>query len=252
MKVGRIEEANANLGRLNSPQEASQESNAILEALNVESGSLAELLTTFRRPLLIGLMLAGLQQISGITPLFSYLPEIFRAAGATTGSAFQQSSLVSVINLVATLIALPLVDRAGRKTLMIAGTAVQAISFLYVGYLYHSHGSPISILAFVMLFVAGHAFGNGVAMWVVISEIYPAKVRGRAMSIATSMLWLVCYLENQAFPIMQISIGPAGTFWLFATGALISIVLVAFLVPETKDRSLEEITMFWKGMNTIP
>jgi len=252
MKVGRIEEANANLGRLNSPQEASQESNAILEALNVEKGSLAELLTTFRRPLLIGLMLAGLQQISGITPLFSYLPEIFRAAGAATGSAFQQSSLVSVINLAATLIALPLVDRAGRKTLMIAGTAVQAISFLFVGYLYHSHGSPISIVAFVMLFVAGHAFGNGVAMWVIISEIYPTKVRGRAMSIATSMLWLVCYLENQAFPILQISIGPAGTFWLFAGGALMSIVLVAILVPETKDRSLEEITMIWKGMNTIP
>ncbi len=252
MKVGRIAEADANLGRLNSPQEADRESNAILEALSVEQGSLAELLTTFRRPLLIGLMLAGLQQISGITPLFSYLPEIFRAAGAATGSAFQQSSLVSVINLVATLIALPLVDRAGRKTLMIAGTTVQAISFLFVGYLYHSHGSPTSILAFVMMFVAGHAFGNGVAMWVVISEIYPTKVRGRAMSIATSMLWLVCYLEKQAFPIMQISIGPAGTFWLFAGGALMSIVLVAFLVPETKDRSLEEITMFWKGMETIP
>ena len=72
------------------------------------------------------------------------------------------------------------------------------------------------------------------------------------MSIATSMLWVVCYLENQAFPILQISIGPAGTIWLFAGGALMSIVLVAFLVPETKDRSLEEITMFWKGMNTIP
>lgn len=248
MKAGRVEEANANLGRLNSPQEASQESNAILEALNVEQGSLTELLTTFRRPLLIGLMLAGLQQISGITPLFSYLPEIFRAAGAATGSAFRQSSLVSVINLVATLIALPLVDRAGRKTLMIAGTAVQAISFLFVGYFYHSHGSPISILAFVMLFVAGHAFGNGVALWVVISEIYPTKVRGRAMSIATSMLWVVCYLETQAFPIMQTSIGPAYTFWLFAGGAIMSIVLVTFLVPETKDRSLEEIILFWKGM----
>jgi SP family arabinose:H+ symporter-like MFS transporter len=89
-------------------------------------------------------------------------------------------------------------------------------------------------------------------MWVIISEIYPTKVRGRAMSSATSMLWLVCYLENQAFPIVQTSIGPAGIFLLFAGGALMSIVLVAFLVPETKDRSLEEITMFWKGMNTIP
>jgi MFS transporter, SP family, arabinose:H+ symporter len=102
-----------------------------------------------------------------------------------------------------------------------------------------------------MLFVAGHAFGNGVAMWVIISEIYPTKVRGRAMSIATRMLRLVCYIENQAFSIMQVTISPAGTFWLFAGGALVSIVLVAFLVPETKDRSLDEITLFWKRMNAI-
>lgn len=70
------------------------------------------------------------------------------------------------------------------------------------------------------------------------------------MSIATSMLWLVSYALNQVFPILQVSIGPAGTFWLFASGALVSIVLVAYLVPETKNRSLEEITLFWKGMYT--
>jgi SP family arabinose:H+ symporter-like MFS transporter len=249
MKVGRIAEARSNLDKLNSPLESQHEFDAITVALQAEAGSMLELLTTFRRPLLLGLMLAGLQQISGITPLFSYLPEIFRAAGAATGSAFQQSVLVSVVNLCATLAALPLIDRAGRKTLILWGTSLQALSFIAVGSLYHVHGSPLSILIFVMLFVAGHAFGNGVAMWVIISEIYPAKVRGRAMSIATSMLWLVSYVLNQAFPIMQVSIGPAVTFWLFAGGALMSIVLVAYLVPETKDRSLEEITLYWKGLN---
>lgn len=250
MKVGRVAEAQNNLDRLNSLHNSKREFNAIRIALNAEEGSLSELLTTFRRPLLIGLMLAGLQQISGITPLFTYLPEIFRAAGAATGSAFEQSVLVSIINLCATLTALPLIDRAGRKTLILWGVSLQAISFLVVGFLYHVHGSPLSILVFVMFFVVGHAFGNGVAMWVIISEIYPAKVRGRAMSIATSMLWLVSYALNQVFPILQVSIGPAGTFWLFASGALVSIVLVAYLVPETKNRSLEEITLFWKGMYT--
>jgi MFS transporter, SP family, arabinose:H+ symporter len=249
MKMGRVAQARENLDKLNHPADSRHEFDAIRTALNAEEGSLSELFTTFRRPLLIGLMLAALQQISGITPLFSYLPEIFRAAGAATGSAFQQSVMVSVINLCATLVALPLIDRAGRKTLILAGTTLQAASFLAVGWLYHVHGSPLSIVVFVMLFVAGHAFGNGVAMWVIIAEIYPAKVRGRAMSIATSMLWLVSYTLNQAFPLLQISIGPAGTFWLFASGALMSIVLVGFLVPETKDRSLEEITLFWKGMN---
>jgi len=250
MKVGRVTEARKNLDRLNNPHDSQHEFDAITIALNAEDGSLSDLFITFRRPLLLGLMLAGLQQISGITPLFSYLPEIFREAGAATGSAFQQSVLVSIVNLGATLAALPLIDRAGRKTLILWGTSLQAISFFVVGCLYHVHGSPLSILIFVMLFVAGHAFGNGVAMWVIISEIYPAKVRGRAMSIATSMLWLVSYGLNQAFPILQVSIGPAVTFWLFACGALVSIVLVAYLVPETKDRSLEEITLFWRGMKT--
>ena len=251
MKVGRVAEARSNLDKLNSPHDSQHEFDAISLALKVEEGNMLELFTTFRRPLLLGLMLAGLQQISGITPLFSYLPEIFRSAGAATGSAFQQSVLVSLINLCATLAALPLIDRAGRKTLILCGTSIQALSFLAVGWLYHIHGSSLSILMCVMLFVAGHAFGNGVAMWVIISEIYPSKVRGRAMSIATSMLWLVSYALNQVFPILQISVGPAVTFWLFSGGALISIVLVAYLVPETKDRSLEEITLYWKGLDAM-
>ena len=212
--------------------------------------SLSELLTTFRRPLLIGVMLAALQQVSGITPLFSYLPEVFREAGAATGDAFRETVMVSFVMLVFTLFALWLVDRVGRKTLLLAGTAVQFVSFLLVGWFYHVHGSVLAILVFVMTFVSGHAFGNGVAMWVIISEIYPTKVRGRAMSIATTTLWLVCYLLNQMFPIMQQTLGPAGTFWCFAGGALLTIILVAKTVPETKDKSLEEITQFWKADET--
>jgi MFS transporter, SP family, arabinose:H+ symporter len=247
MKVGRKQDAERVLYLINNPQEASSEAFAIQESLYAEKGNLSELLTTFRRPLLLGIMLAGLQQISGITPLFSYLPDLFREAGAATGDAFRQTVLVSFVMVVFTLFALWLVDRAGRKTLILAGTAVQFASFLLVGFLYYFHGSVLAILVFVMTFVSGHAFGNGAAMWVIISEIYPTKVRGRGMSIATTTLWLVCYLLNQIFPIMQQDIGPAGTFWCFAGGALITIVLVAWLVPETKGRSLEEITRFWKA-----
>jgi SP family arabinose:H+ symporter-like MFS transporter len=246
MKVGRIQDAERVLYLINDAKEASNEAIEIQESLQVEEGKLSELLTTFRRPLLLGIMLAGLQQISGITPLLSYLPEVFREAGAATGDAFRQSVMVSLVNLVFTLFALWLIDRVGRKTLILAGTAVQFFSFLLVGLLYHVHGNSLAILVFVMTFVSGHAFGNGVAMWVIISEIYPTKVRGRAMSIATTSLWLVCYLLIQVFPIMQQSLGPAGTFWCFSGGTLLTIILVAWLVPETKDKSLEEITRFWK------
>jgi len=245
MKMGRRENALQVLTELNGPESAAIEAREIENALASEEGHLSELFTTFRRPLLLGIMLAGLQQISGITPIFSFLPEIFRTAGTASGDAFFQSVLVSLVNLFFTLFALWLVDRAGRKTLILAGTALQFISLALVGWFYHIHGSGLAVLIFVMSFVAGHAFGNGVACWVIISEIYPTKVRGRAMSIATTALWLVGYLGNQLFPIMQKALGSDGTFWCFSAGALLTIILVALLIPETKGRSLEEITKFW-------
>jgi SP family arabinose:H+ symporter-like MFS transporter len=245
MKMGRRDQAIEVLARINGAEVARSEAAEIENSLAIEEGHISELFTTFRRPLLLGIMLAGLQQISGITPLFSFLPEIFRAAGTATSDAFFQSVLVSLINLLFTLFALWLVDRAGRKTLILTGTTVQFISFALVGWFYHIHGSGLAVLIFVMSFVAGHAFGNGVACWVIISEIYPTKVRGRGMSIATTALWLVGYLGNQLFPIMQKRLGSDGTFWLFSAGALLTVALVAWLVPETKGRSLEEITKLW-------
>jgi MFS transporter, SP family, arabinose:H+ symporter len=245
MKMGRRDQAIRVLARINDAAIAAHEAAEIENSLALEEGHISELLTTFRRPLLLGIMLAGLQQISGITPLFSFLPEIFRYAGTATGDAFFQSVLVSLVNLLFTLFALWLVDRVGRKALILAGTTLQFISFALVGWFYHIHGSGLAVLICVMSFVAGHAFGNGVACWVIISEIYPTKVRGRGMSIATTALWLVGYLGNQLFPIMQKNLGSDGTFWCFSAGALLTIILVGLLVPETKGRSLEEITRFW-------
>jgi MFS transporter, SP family, arabinose:H+ symporter len=245
MKMGYRQQAVRVLTEINGPDMAVYQAAEIESSLAAEEGHIAELFTTFRRPLLLGIMLAGLQQISGITPLFSFLPEIFRAAGTASSDAFFQSVLVSLVNLSFTLIALWLVDRAGRKTLILAGTTVQFISLAVVGYFYHVQGSGLAVLIFVMSFVAGHAFGNGVACWVIISEIYPNKVRGRGMSIATTALWLVGYLGNQLFPTMQRNLGLDGTFWCFSAGALLTILLVGGLVPETKGRSLEEITKFW-------
>src|ERR1700723_2266941 len=251
MKVGQREQAIAVLAKINGSEDASREASEIEDSLASEEGHISELFITFRRPLLLGIMLAGLQQISGITPVFSFLPEIFRAAGTATSDAFLQSVLVSLVNLIFTLVALWLVDRAGRKTLILAGTAVQFMSFALVGWFYHSHGSGVVVLILVMAFVAGHAFGNGVACWVIISEIYPTKVRGRGMSIATTALWIVGYLGNQMFPILQKQFGSDGTFWLFSAGALLTIVLVGWLVPETKGRSLEEITKFWTEEKSV-
>jgi SP family arabinose:H+ symporter-like MFS transporter len=250
LKVGRRDQAIRVLTEINGAEIAASEAAEIERSLATEEGHISELFTAFRRPLLLGIMLAGLQQLSGITPLFSFLPEIFRAAGTASSDAFFQSVLVSLVNLIFTLFALWLVDRAGRKTLILAGTSLQFISLALVGWFYHVHGSGLAVLIFVMCFVAGHAFGNGVACWVIISEIYPTKVRGRGMSIATTALWLVGYLGNQMFPIMQKNLGSDGTFWCFSAGALLTIVLVGWLIPETKGRSLEEITRFWTSQRS--
>ena len=252
LKMGRKAKALEVLNLLNDRQAAVCEFHEIETALALETGRFSELFTIFKRPLLIGIMLAAFQQISGITPIFSFLPDIFRASGAATSDAFLQSVLVGLINLVFTLVALWLVDLAGRKTLILAGTSVQFLALALVGWIYHVHGSGLAIVILIMAFVAGHAFGNGVACWVIISEIYPAKVRGRAMSIATTALWMVGYLGNQLFPVMMKRLNAGGTFWTFAAGALLTFVSVSLFVPETRGRTLEQITLFWTSRNALP
>lgn len=242
MKVGRVEEATAVLAKINGHEVAAVESAAIRATLVEEKGSFSALFTGgARRALILGILIAGLSQTSGITPLFSFLPEIFKAAGTRTSDAFFQSVLVSVINTISTLVALWLVDKAGRRSLLIIGTSIQTVAFGVVGLLYLVGGNPLGIVAGVMLFVAGHAVGNGVVAWVIISEIFPTKIRGRAMSVATTSLWIFAYLGNQVFPAAQAGLGNHGVFWAFGFMALVNLVFVLFAVPETKGHSLEEI-----------
>lgn len=246
MKMCRFSEARDILCRLNGPQIAAIEAQQIEQSLRQEEGRLTELFTTgFRRALVIGIVLAGLSQASGIFALLSFLPGIFKAAGADTADAFLQTVLVGVILAIFTLAALCLVDRAGRKALLLLGTFVQCVSFAAVGCLYHVHGSGVAILICVMAFVAAHAIGNGAVCWVVISEIFPTRVRGRAMSIATTSLWLVAYLGNLIFPLMQERLSHSGSFWCFSAAAFVNLLFVLFWVPETKGRSLEQIEDIW-------
>jgi MFS transporter, SP family, arabinose:H+ symporter len=246
MKVGRYEESADVLTKINGEDIARTEIASIRQALTEEEGSFSELFTTgFVRAMIIGVVLAGLSQTSGITPLFSFLPSIFEAAGSATGDAFFQSVLVSIINTIFTLAALWLVDKAGRRSLILLGTMLQFVAFAAVGGLYYTQGAPVGVLVGVMAFVAGHAVGNGAVCWVIISEIFPTKVRGRAMSVAITSLWVFAFLGNQLFPIMQKHLGNAGTFWCFSAAALVNLLYVAFLVPETKGRSLEDIEKLW-------
>lgn len=252
MKVGRLDEGLEVLTQINGEVIARAESVCIRESLVAEEGKFSEVFTSgFGRALFLGVVLSGLTQTSGITPVFSYLPNIFEAAGTKTCDAFFQSVLVSLINLVFTLIALWLVDKAGRRTLLLTGIGAQVLAFTTVGLLYFVGGWPIGILAGVMVFVAGHAVGNGVICWVILSEIFPTKVRGRAMSVATTSLWIFAFLGNLVFPVMQKAIGNHGAFWVFAFMALVNVLFVLFMVPETKGHSLEEIEKIFVDKNGV-
>ncbi len=114
-----------------------------------------------------------------------------------------------------------------------------------IAWLYGSRGHGLAILLFFLIFVAAHAAGNGAVCWVIISEIFPTKVRGRAMSVATTSLFLVAYIGNYYYPKMQEHFGYSGTFWCFSAAALVNLLYVLFRVPETKGRSLEQIEKMW-------
>ena len=246
MKVGQESKAQQVLTAISGEQVAAVEVATIRASLVEEQGGLKELFTgPFRAVLLIGFFLAAFSQTSGITALLSFLPNVFRSAGQNASDAFFQSVLVGMVNLVFTILAIWLVDRAGRKTLILLGTSVQTAALASVACLYLTKGPGAGVLVGIMAFVAGHAIGNGAVCWVIISEIFPTKVRGAAMSIATTALWIFAYMANQFFPVMQKYLGSDGTFFLFSAMAAINFVFVFAFVPETKGYSLEEISHIW-------
>jgi MFS transporter, SP family, arabinose:H+ symporter len=246
MKVGREKEAEQVLAAINGEPTAKAQSEAIKGSLAQEEGGLKELFEgPFRRALVIGFLLAAFSQTSGITCLLSFLPEIFKSAGQNSSDAFSQSVMVGMVNLAFTVLAIWLVDKAGRKTLILFGTCTQALALAVVGCLYLAGASGRGILVGIMAFVAGHAIGNGAVCWVIISEIFPNKVRGAAMSIATTAIWIFAYLANQFFPVIQSHFGSHGTFFIFSAMAAANFIFVLLLVPETKGYSLEEISRIW-------
>jgi SP family arabinose:H+ symporter-like MFS transporter len=247
MKMGRRDEARRILERLGGEVNAEREIRQIDEALQQEEGRWSELLTpAWSRPLLIGTMLAVFAQLSGINAIMYYAPEIFKAAGEGTDSSFVQTVIVGAVNLLFTLVAIGLVDRAGRKPLLIAGTAIQVASLCFVGLMFHQNQHGPLLLAGILAFVAAFAMAMGPIPWIIASEIFPTKLRGRAMSLAVLMLWLADLAVTQTFPRLRQDIGPANTFWIYAGFSLLGLVFVIFMVPETKGRTLEEIEASWR------
>ncbi len=245
-KQGASDTARVVLVRVAGATEAEAELGRIRDALALEGGSFSDLLRPgMRRALAIGVTLAVLTQVTGINAIMYYAPEIFKQAGAAASTAYNDTVWIGLTNLVFTLISMAVVDRLGRKPLLLIGATAMGLALLGVGYAFHTRATGHALLLGVVAYVASFALSMGVVGWVVISEIYPTRTRGRAMAVATSAVWAACYVVSQTFPILVEEIGSAATFWSYGAMCVVAIVFVARFVPETKGRSLEDIERSW-------
>jgi sugar porter (SP) family MFS transporter len=243
---GQAEKAKGILVRIVGDVEASREMSQISEVINQEEGTFGELFKPgLRKAMVIGVLLAVFQQITGINAIMYFAPEIFKQAGSGAAAAFNDTVWIGLINVVFTLISMTLVDRFGRKPLLIWGSASMGIALLLVGYAFHTGIQGIGLLALILAYVASFSVSMGVVVWVMISEIFPTRTRGRAMSFAIVTLWGACYLVSQTFLVMVETLGSAKTFWIYSAMCALTIVFTVFFVPETKGRSLEEIEKSW-------
>jgi sugar porter (SP) family MFS transporter len=247
VKEGREFEAAQVLARLGEPPSQLRE---IERAIAEESGSFRQLFEKgLRRPLWIGITLAVLQQVTGINTVLFYGSIIFteQAGASSTSAALWANVLVGAMNLVFTIVALFTIDRLGRKVLLISAAGGMGLSLTVLGFVF-SAGSvtPARLLPWILCYVACFAFGMGPGVWVVISELFPTRIRGRAMSLATVALWLACLLLTVTFLSLVKAFTAAGAFRIYAVLCACTVWFVWKFTPETKGKHLEEIEKQWR------
>lgn len=250
VEMGRSPEALSVLAKINGPTTAAHELTEIEQTVAEESGTLAELFQPgLRRALWIAVALAILQQVTGINTVLFYGSIIFKEqvhSGSDTAAIFA-NVIVGLVNFFATLIALNMIDKFGRRALLLASSGVMGLCQVGLGAAFLMRTpSPTLVLAIMLVCVASFAIGLGPGVWVLLSEIFPTRIRGRAMSIATVCLWAACTLLTMTFLSLAKALTPTGAFLIYAVMCIITFLIVLRAVPETKGRSLEQIEHLWK------
>lgn len=245
VQVGREWEAREILERAHGKASAEAEITATHAVLQQSEAGFFEMLfeARFRRVLVIAVLLMAFSQFSGINAIMYYSTKIFTTAGVGVKDAFMATAVIGLVNLLFTLVAVAMVDKAGRRVLLLIGLTAQVIALGTVGWMFYAGIGGVALLIGVLAFIAAFAMALGPIPWILCSEIFPARVRGRAMSVATFTIWTSCYIVAQTFPMLNDSaaVGPAKTFWIYAGCSLAAWIFVFTMVPETKGRSLEEI-----------
>jgi sugar porter (SP) family MFS transporter len=194
-----------------------------------------------RRVLLLGVVLAVFQQWCGINVIFNYAEEIFKTAGYDISTVLKNIAWTGSVNLAFTFVALGVVDRGGRRPLMLLGAAGLAVIYTAMGLCYHDGVKGLPVLLLVLAAISCYSMSLAPVTWVVISEIFPNRIRGAAMAIAVAALWLACFILTYTFPLLNAKLGAAGTFWLYAGICVLGFIFIWNKLPETKGRTLEEI-----------
>lgn len=194
-----------------------------------------------RKVLLIGIVLAVFQQWCGINVIFNYAHEIFSAAGYAVSDVLMNIVVTGITNVIFTFVAIFTVDRWGRKALMYAGSAGLAVIYLIMGVCYGLQVSGWPMLLLVVLAIACYAMSLAPVVWVVLSEIFPVRIRGAAMAVSTFFLWTACFILTYTFPLLNEGLGASGTFWVYGGICVAGFLFIRRRLPETKGKSLEEI-----------
>jgi MFS transporter, SP family, xylose:H+ symportor len=244
-KSGFIDQARRILARIGGQPYGNEALREIQNALGIEQQAnmpWRELASpSVSKILVIGVVLAALQQWSGINIIFNYAEEIYRSAGYGVSGTLFNIVITGTINLVFTIGALVLVDRFGRRALMLFGCAGIALSHAVLGVTYRVGTKGLPVLLITLCTIACYALSLAPVTWVLISEIFPNRIRGLGVSISVSALWLASFLLTFTFPILNHWLGMAGTFWIYGGICMAGFLFVLARVPETKGKTLEEI-----------
>ncbi|MCX7872422.1 MAG: sugar porter family MFS transporter [Verrucomicrobiae bacterium] len=251
-KKGREHTAFEILTKVHGAEYAKTELESIKTIIAIEEDSIKVLFSkSLFRVLVIGILLAILQQVTGINVFLYFAPEIFKQLGSGIDGAMLQTIVIGFVNVAFTIIAIWTVDKLGRKPLMITGSAGMCVSLISMGIAAQTQKHPTWILIFIIGYIACFALSVGPVTWVILSEIFPTRVRGRAMGIATVFLWGADFVVTQTFPMIDSNpwlvekFNRAFPFYLYGFMCIVLILVMLFLAPETKGKTLEEIEISW-------
>jgi sugar porter (SP) family MFS transporter len=222
--------------------EAMREIELTLASEEIQHVRFADLLDPkMARVLVLGVTLAVFQQWCGINVIFNYAEEIFKAAGYDISSVLSNIAWTGSVNLVFTFVALFTVDRVGRRPLMLFGAAGLAVIYAAMGLCYGNGIKGLPVLLLVLAAIGCYAMSLAPVTWVVISEIFPNRIRGAAMSVAVCALWIACFILTYTFPLLNAKLRASGTFWLYAVICVLGLIFIKVKLPETKGRTLEQL-----------